>query len=327
MKAIVLNRIGHPLDVLEMADIPEPEVKEGTVLVRMVSSSINPGDFLFTQNLYPAPKRPVFPQQVAGNHGAGIVIKTGKGVVIPAGSFVAFSYADTWAEQAVIPAEWLIPLPADYPVEKAAQLVNLITGWDLVEASGAKAGDWLAITAAHSAVSVIAAQFAHRKGINTILITRKKSSGIDLGKTNAAAILDLSSGNIIKEQLQQLTAGKGLKAVIDNVGGPVTGELIRSMAFGSRLVINGGMSRERYDVHNLDILLSGLVISSYVYRYFFAPPPPSDNAWLQELVQVTAGDDFYIPFGGFNTLDDFKEAIAGSEKPGTGKRIFTISAV
>jgi NADPH:quinone reductase len=66
MKAIVFDRIGPPLEVLQLRDVPVPEIRDNEVLVKMTAVSINPGDFLFIQNLYPDPKKPHFPQQIAG---------------------------------------------------------------------------------------------------------------------------------------------------------------------------------------------------------------------------------------------------------------------
>jgi NADPH:quinone reductase-like Zn-dependent oxidoreductase len=74
MKAIVFDRIGPPLEVLQLRDVPVPEIRDNEVLVKMTAVSINPGDFLFIQNLYPDPKKPHFPQQIAGNHGVDGVI-------------------------------------------------------------------------------------------------------------------------------------------------------------------------------------------------------------------------------------------------------------
>jgi NADPH:quinone reductase len=119
MKAIVFDQIGAPLDVLHLADVPIPEIGDNEVLVQMIAASINPGDFLFIQNLYPDPKKPHFPQQIAGNHGAGIIAKVGKEVSLKPGTFVAFSYYNTWAEYAVLPAEWLIPLTLQLPDRKS----------------------------------------------------------------------------------------------------------------------------------------------------------------------------------------------------------------
>ena len=47
MKAIVFDRIGSPEKVLELREVPAPQIGPGEVLVRMVSASINPGDSLF----------------------------------------------------------------------------------------------------------------------------------------------------------------------------------------------------------------------------------------------------------------------------------------
>ncbi|TKB34080.1 MAG: hypothetical protein E5W81_29825, partial [Mesorhizobium sp.] len=56
----------------------------------------------------------------------------------------------------------------------------------------------------------------------------------------------------IREAVMDITGGAGLNGIIDNVGGPVSGELIRTLALGGQMVINGGMSAERFELHNFD---------------------------------------------------------------------------
>jgi NADPH2:quinone reductase len=138
----------------------------------MVAASVNPGDFLFIENLYPEPKKPVFPGQIAGTHGAGVVVKVGQDVALEVGTVVAFSYYNAWVEYAAVPAEWLIPLPSHCPVEVAAQFVNPITAWDLLRDAAVQPGDWLALTAGNSAVSTMVLNFAKPKKVNVISIVR-----------------------------------------------------------------------------------------------------------------------------------------------------------
>src|SRR5258708_32587286 len=157
----------------------------------MVSAPISPGDFLFIENLYPEPKEPKFPQQIAGNHGAGIVTKVGKNVRAEVGSYVAFSYYNSWAEYAAIPAAWLMPLPRRFAPEKAGQFFNLITAWDLLTEARVRAGDWLALTAGNSTVSMMALQFAAARGANVISIVRRPQS--DLKSLGAAEVIALGS--------------------------------------------------------------------------------------------------------------------------------------
>ena len=329
MKAIVFDRIGSPEEVLELRDVPVPEIGDNEVLVRMVSASINPGDFLFIQNLYPEPKKPQFPGQIAGNHGAGIIEKTGKQVDLKPGTFVAFSYYNTWAEYAAVPAEWLIPLPVNYPMEKAGQFVNPITAWDLLDQSGVLPGQWLALTAGNSTVSTMVAQFAKRSGVNIISMVRRIQKAIDLNAMGTSVVIEHSNlQGSIKERIMEITQNKGINGIIDNVGGPVTGELIRSMAFGGQVIINGGMSLDKFELHNFDILLSGIQIKSHVYRYFFTPPKIEDMAVLGEIAAISGQSNFQTPIGGIHHLENFQTAInATINSPERGKHIFGISSL
>ena len=326
MKAIVFDGIGSPRDVLYLDDIPLPQIGDNEVLVRMVSASINPGDFLFIENLYPEPKKPLFPRQVAGNHGAGIVERVGANVALQPGTLVAFSYYNSWAEYAAVPAEWLIPLPADYPLERAGQMVNPITAWDLLEDSRVQPGQWLAVTAGYSSVSTMVMQFAQRRGINVLSVVRRTHDGLDLRTLGAAAILDLSNLKAgVRETVLDMTGGARLSGIVDNVGGPVSGELIRSLALGGQMVINGGMSPERYELHNFDVLLSGLEIRANIYRYFFSPPVEADGPILRKIIDVFGRPDFHVPVGGLHPLASFKLAVADSlDRADLGKQIFAM---
>lgn len=326
MKAIVFDEIGSPRDVLYLDEIAIPQVGEGEVLVRMVSASVNPGDFLFIQNLYPEPKKPHFPRQIAGNHGAGIIEAAGAGVALEPGTLVAFSYYNSWAEYAVIPAEWLIPLPAGYPKERAGQLMNPITAWDLLADSRVQSGQWLAVTAGYSSISTMVTQFARRRGINVIAMVRRKRQSLDLTALGAAAILDLSDVRAgIREAVMDITGGAGLNGIIDNVGGPASGELIRSLALGGQMVINGGMSAERFELHNFDVLLSGAAIRANVYRYFFSPPVDADRPMLREIVDIFSQPGFHVPVGGIHPLSKFTLAVTNSlDRADLGKQMFSM---
>lgn len=323
MKAIIFDAIGSPRDVLYLDDVPVPRIRDGEVLVRMVSASVNPGDFLFIQDLYPEPKKPHFPRQIAGNHGAGIVEAVGANVTLEPGTLVAFSHYNSWAEYAAIPAEWLIPLPAGYPVERAGQMVNPITAWDLLADSRVRPGQWLAVTAGYSSISTMVMQFAQRRGINVIALVRRSHQSLDL-KTLGAAVLDLSDLKAgVREAVMDMTGGAGLNGIIDNVGGPVSGDLIRTLALGGQMVINGGMSAERFELHNFDVLLSGVEIRANIYRYFFAPPVEADQPVLREIVDIFGQPGFHVPVGGIHPLTEFKLAVANSlDRADMGKQTF-----
>jgi NADPH2:quinone reductase len=323
MKAIVFDEIGAPADVLYLADIDTRDVGDDEVLVAMSASPIIPGDFLFIQNMYPEPKKPVLPGQIGGNHGCGIVLKTGKNAIMEPGTFVFFTYYNTWAEYAVVPEAWLIALPADYPILKASQFVNLITALDLVKLSGVQAGSWLVLTAGYSTVSLLAAQFAKNFGIRVISIVRKLKAGDSAETLNADALIDLSITRSLKTELFQITDQHGINGVIDNVGGKTLEDLIQATAFGSTVIINGNMSPDNFELHNNHILFNGLHIRPYIYRYLLAPPKPEDKAFLDELVSLSSPQAFEVKIADMQQIDNFKQAVSRTlNNAADGKQVF-----
>lgn len=326
MKAVIFDRSGPPLDVLRLADVPKPVVGDGQALIQMVAAPISPGDFLFIESLYPDPKKPQFPGQIGGNHGAGIVEWAPPGSAIEPGRLVAFSYYNSWAEYSAIPVEWLIPLPSDFAPEKAAQFFNLITAWDLLAAARIKPGDWIVLTAGNSTISQMVLQFAHQRGINVISIVRRVHG--DLRTLGAAAVIELATlDGSVAEQACRMTDGKGIRALIDNVGGPVTGEIIRNMALGGQVIINGGMSAERFALHNFDVLLKALEIRSHVYRYFFTAPEPGNSETLTAIAAAAAPETFKVPIGGVNPLSEFRHAVTETlSHPERGKQFLAMTA-
>jgi NADPH:quinone reductase-like Zn-dependent oxidoreductase len=327
MKAIVFDKIGSPADVLQLRDVPFPEIGDDDVLVRMVAASVNPGDFLFIEDLYPEPKKPVFPGQIAGNHGAGVVMKVGQHARFEVGAVVAFSYYNAWAEYAAVPAKWLIPLPSHCPVEVAAQFVNPITAWDLLAEAAAQPGDWLALTAGNSAVSTMVLNFARLKKVNVISIVRTAHEHLNLKEWGAAEMVELSKLHRgLAEEIAEITHQNGVNAVIDCVGGPIASELIRSLSNGGQFLIYGGFSPEKFQLHNFDLLMKGAQIKSYIYRYFFQPPEANDRAVLNQIAEICAEADFRVRVGGIHTLDDFNTAISETlYHPESGKRFLKMS--
>src|SRR6476619_8193498 len=85
MRAIVAERFGGYQD-LNLADIPEPTVSNGRVLVRIIAAGVTPLDHTILAGGQPRAKAPL----VLGNEGAGIVEASGDDR-FPHGSRVMFT--------------------------------------------------------------------------------------------------------------------------------------------------------------------------------------------------------------------------------------------
>jgi NADPH:quinone reductase len=326
MKAIVFDRVGPPLDVLELRDVPMPTIGDDDVLVELSVASVNPGDFFFVQGLYPPPKIPKLPGQIAGTGGgAGVVVKGGRNTSLAPGTRVAFSWFNAWSEYAAVPERWLFPLPADYPLETAAQLANVISAWDMVEQSNATSGDVIVLTGGNSAVATMALQLARRQGIDVVSIVRRASPDLDLRKWGALDVIELSHlSGPIGERIAEVTRGRGAKAVLDCVGGPLGADLVRSLALGGKAIVYGGFSPEPMSVHALELLMKASSIQTYAYRYFFEPPAPHDTPFLRRVFDASAGPDFKTRIAARHALDAFRAAVEATlREPERGKHLFS----
>ncbi len=320
MKALVQDRIGSPLDVVELRDIPEPQPGSGQTLVRMVAAGIHPGDFFFTQGLYPEAKRPLLPGQVVGNHGVGRVVSGGN---LAAGTLVAFSAGRVWAEYAAVDTRTLIPLPDDYPIDRAAQLMPAITARDLLTASEVQAGQWLAVTAGHSLVSSLLIQMARRRGVRVLAVVRRRIAGRDLEALGAEAVIALAELDApLADAVRAVTGGAGLNGVADAVGGEVLTQLLDALTFRGRAVIVGAYDPEPFRTTALRMLMELQEIRAYIYRYFFAPPGPEDADYLKSVLEELADPAVVVPIAGRHRLEDFRTALEETAaRPEAGKRV------
>ena len=327
MKALMFDQTGLPADVVELRETREPKPGPGEALVRVLLSPIIPGDALFMQGLYPQPIRPRLPGETAGNYGAGIVQAVGPGVDLRPGALVtATMHRGLWAQAAAIPASRLISLPETYRHDLAAEFMNLITAWDLLEKAAVVRGQWLAVTGGNSTVAVLLTQFASALGVRVVSLVRKMRSTPDLKALGADAVLTLDDTSPLREAVLEITGG-GLHAVVDCVGGLQFAELARALRFGSRAVIYGAFSAEPFSLHNLDILLNNLDMRSYVYRYFFNPPAIEDERRIRQILALSAHLDVEIPAAGRYPLECFKQALTDAASgAGPGRRYFMPNA-
>jgi NADPH2:quinone reductase len=130
MKAIVFEKTGGP-EVLQLADVPKPEVRPGMVLIKVHAIGVNFADTRFRQGTYVAkPKLPDTP----GMEAAGVVEAVGDGVTdFRPGARVAAFTVKSYAEYCQAPASMVVPLP-DFVgfVEGAALPIQVLTAYHML---------------------------------------------------------------------------------------------------------------------------------------------------------------------------------------------------
>ena len=164
MKAIVIPEYGDP-DVLQLRDLPAPELRPGHVRIDVKATGINFADLQMRMGRYPeAPPVPF----VAGYEVAGIVAEAHAEDVArapwlkPGSKVMAVTRFGGYAEQVVTPSVKVCPLPESWSyAEGAAFLINFVTAWLGVRSMARiQAGDHLLIHGIAGGVGLAALQIA-----------------------------------------------------------------------------------------------------------------------------------------------------------------------
>jgi NADPH:quinone reductase-like Zn-dependent oxidoreductase len=262
MKAYRLHEFSGPSG-LKLEDIPNPAPGPGEVLVRLRAISLNYRDLMMTKGVYnPKLKLPIVPV----SDGAGEVVATGAGadrykegerVVVPfmpgwlegppdeekARSALGGGGPGLLAEQAVIPAAALLPIPGHFSFEEAAALPCAgVTAWNAVVASGhIKPGDAVLVLGT-GGVSLFALQFARLAGARVIATSgsdQKLARALQLGASDG---INYKSTPEWDKRVRELTAGIGVDQVIEVGGAGTLPKSVRSVRLGGYIALIGVLS-------------------------------------------------------------------------------------
>lgn len=230
MKAYFLQSSGDRIN-LELREVPTPQPAAHQHLVRIQASSLNRGELIAGHGLIAAGAA-----KPAGQEAAGEVVGSGERVMgrCPGG----------FAELGLMDKSDAIPVPPNLSWEEAGAipLTFMVVHDMLVAQGGLKAGEWLLVTGVSAGVGVAALQAAKAIGAKVIgtsgsggKLQKLKAIGLDVGvETRKPDFYDA---------VMKATGGKGVDLVVNNVGGSVFAECIRTLAFQGRLATVGYLDR------------------------------------------------------------------------------------
>ncbi|MFC5999155.1 quinone oxidoreductase family protein [Quadrisphaera sp. GCM10027208] len=215
MRAVVVTTPGGP-DVMEVVDRPTPEPGPGEVLVDVAAGGVNFIDTYHRSGAYPLPA-----PFVVGSEGAGRVVATGTGVRdVRVGDRVAWAMVPGtgYAEQAVVPADRLVPVPDDVDDETAAAvLLQGMTAQFLTRSTfPVSAGDDVLVHAAAGGVGLLLTQMASAAGARVIGTTSTQDKAALAREAGAAEIVPADAD--LAAEVRRITGGRGVDVVYDGVG-------------------------------------------------------------------------------------------------------------
>ena len=274
------------IDALELAERPSPEPGPGQVRVRVRANSINYRDLSTVRA--PAQRGFAYPR-VPNSDGAGDVTAVGPGVPgIAEGDRVAGCFFQNWAaggisaaamasalggaldgmlaEEVVLNAEGVVPIPANLDYAEAATLpCAALTAWNaLVEKGGLKAGDTVLVLGT-GGVSIFALQFCALAGARAIVTSKsddKLGRARDMGAwrtINYARTPDWAGA------AREMTGGVGVDHVVEVGGGGTLAQSIEAVRIGGRIAMIGVLTQGTVDPTPMlrkSIRLDGIYVGS-----------------------------------------------------------------
>lgn len=215
-RAIRFHRTGGP-EVLQWEEVEVVRPGEGQVRIRQTAVGLNYIDTYHRSGLYPVPL-PAIP----GEEGAGVVEEIGPGVSgLKVGDRVAYAGGPIggYAEERLMPADRLVPLPETISDQQAAaMMLQGMTAQYLVRRThSVKRGETLLVHAAAGGVGLILCQWASHLGA-TVIGTVSTDEKAELARANGCAHPIVYTREDFISRVRELTDGRGVDVVYDSVG-------------------------------------------------------------------------------------------------------------
>ena len=238
MKAVVVEKF-DTIDKVGLKDVALPDVSGGQVRVKIQAASIGFVDGLKVQGLYqtkdPLPFTP-------GTEFAGIVDEAASDVTgFARGTLVmGMTRSGALAEYISVPAAAVTAMPDGIaPEAGAAFRANYLTGlYALSERASLRAGEYLLVLGAAGGVGIAAIQIGKLLGARTIAAASTEAKRKFAASHGADATVDYTRANW-RDALKELTGGHGADVIFDPVGGEVSVQAFRSIAWNGRHLVVG----------------------------------------------------------------------------------------
>jgi NADPH:quinone reductase-like Zn-dependent oxidoreductase len=198
MKKLVYNKFGS-VDVLELIDVPTPELKSNTVLVKVKAAAINPVDWKMRKGELKILSGWKFPQG-SGLEFSGVVEKIGAGVTgFKIGDEVFGAAKNCMAEYVLADVKKIAHKPATITHEQASviPIVGVTAASIFNKLLTIEKGMEVLINGATGGIGMFATQMARNRGaIVTAVVSQK---GIELAKKwGADQLINYKETDILK---------------------------------------------------------------------------------------------------------------------------------
>jgi NADPH:quinone reductase-like Zn-dependent oxidoreductase len=246
------------------------------------------------------------------------------------GQLVLLATGSTWAEELVAPAAGFLPLPdlgpigADVIEQLAMSTVNPLTALLMLTSfTDVAEGQWIAQSAANSAVGGYVIQLAKQRGIKTVNIVRREGLAEDLMAKGADVVL--IDGPNLAADIAKATGNAPIVLALDPVGGDTFARLADSLGYSGTLVTFGVLSGKpaTLDTRRLignDIRLRGF----WLAKWFQTATMQEKQAAFGEVIPLIADGTLKADIDSRFTIDEIKQAVSRSSEGGRNGKVLIV---
>jgi NADPH:quinone reductase-like Zn-dependent oxidoreductase len=214
-----IHEDGGP-EVLRYEDAPDPEPRDGDVLVELRAASLNHLDVWIRKGLPSVPK-----PRILGADGAGVIAGTDERVVLNPGivedgkvHIVGETRDGTHAELIAVPRDYVHPIPDGLSFEEAAAfpLVFETAYRMLVPRARLQAGEWVLVWGIGGGVATAVLSLAKALGAQVVVTSSSDAKLARARELGADATVNHETEDVVAAVKE--TTGGGAHVVVDDVG-------------------------------------------------------------------------------------------------------------
>jgi zinc-binding alcohol dehydrogenase/oxidoreductase len=240
VKAIRIHEDGGP-EVLRYEDVPDPEPREGEVLVELRAASLNHLDVWVRKGLPSVPK-----PRILGADGAGLIAGTDERVVINPGimtngkmHIVGETMDGTHAELIAIPRDYVHPIPDGLSFEEAAAFpLTFVTAYRMLATRARlQEGEWVLIWGIGGGVATAALSLAKALGAQVVVTSSSDAKLAQATSLGADVAVNHDTDDVVAA-VKEATGG-GAHVVVESVGEATWRRTLDAVRPEGRIVVCG----------------------------------------------------------------------------------------
>jgi len=283
MKAVVCESFGPPSGLV-IRDLSEPTASAGQVVLDVHVASLNFPDLLTIEGKYQIRPEPPFSP---GFEAVGVVSSVGEGVTWPtvgervAAVGVVGAFAEKWA----VSADTCVPVPDVIPSDVAASIIIAYgTSYHaLKQRAQLKKGDTLLVLGAAGGVGSAAVEIGAMTGATVIAAASSDEKLTFCRELGASHTINYVTEDL-KQRTKELTDGRGVDVIYDPVGGDLSEQAFRAVAWNGRHLVVGFTAGDIPRVPWNLALLKGASIVGVFWGSFTQMEPKVNAENMTELI-------------------------------------------